>query len=75
VKKSEQVSQINPEPAIQAAGVESTIHERIVSLDHHKPFAFQAVHRLTVVPSHWFRGRFSTAQTGTDFVARFNGDD
>src|SRR5207237_4973213 len=45
VEETEQVGKIDPKPAIQTAGIESPIHQRIVTLDHHEAFASQTVHR------------------------------
>ena len=45
MKETEQVGKVNPEPAIQTAGIESPIHQRIVTLDHHEALTFQTVHR------------------------------
>jgi hypothetical protein len=39
MKKPQQIRQINPESAIQAARIESAIHERVMTLYHHESFA------------------------------------
>jgi hypothetical protein len=44
MKKAEQVSKVDPEPAIQTAGIEAPIYQRIVTLDHHKTLASQTMH-------------------------------
>jgi hypothetical protein len=44
VKEPEEIGKIDPEPAIQTSGVEASIHERVVPLDHHEPFALQTIH-------------------------------
>ena len=44
VKEAQQVGQIEPEPAIETSRIETPIDERIMPLDHHKPFAFHAMH-------------------------------
>jgi hypothetical protein len=44
VEKTMTVGEIDPEPAIQTAGVEAPIHQRVVPLDHHEPFALQTIH-------------------------------
>jgi hypothetical protein len=44
MKEAKQISKINPKPTIQAAGIKSAIHQRIVTLDHHKPFALKTIH-------------------------------
>ena len=51
VKETEQIGQIDPEPAVEAAGVDSPAHESIVPLDHHKPSASEAMHRSSVPPA------------------------
>ena len=45
MEKAEQVGKIDPEPAIQTAGIESPIYQRIVTLDHHESLTSQTVHR------------------------------
>jgi hypothetical protein len=44
VKEAKQISKVNPKSTIQAPGIESSIHQRVVTLDHHKPFALEAIH-------------------------------
>ena len=44
VKEAKQIGKINPKSTIQASGVESSIHQSVVTLDHHKPFALEAIH-------------------------------
>jgi hypothetical protein len=46
MKKPQDIGEINPKPAVQTARKEPPIHERIVPLDHHEPFAFQATHTI-----------------------------
>ena len=75
MEESEQVGEIDPESTIQTTGVETTIHERVMPLHHHEPFAFQAMHRPTLAPSNRFRGRPSAAQADTDVVTVFSGVD
>ena len=45
MKKAEQVGKVDPKPAVQTAGIESPIHQRIVTLDHHEALTSQTVHR------------------------------
>jgi hypothetical protein len=45
VEETEQIGKVYPKPAIQTAGIESPIHQRIVTLDHHAAFTPQTVHR------------------------------
>ena len=45
MEEAEQVGKVDPKPTIQTAGIESPIHQRIVTLDHHETFASQTVHR------------------------------
>jgi len=45
MKKAEQVGKVDPKTAIQTAGIESPIHQRIVTLDHHEALTSQAVHQ------------------------------
>ncbi|ULA59765.1 MAG: hypothetical protein LZF60_160094 [Nitrospira sp.] len=68
MEKPEQVGQIDPESAIQAACIESAIHERVMPLHHHESFAFQAVHRPTSAPSTRLRRRLGASQTDTNVV-------
>jgi hypothetical protein len=44
VKESKKVSQINPESTIEASGVDSAIEEGVMTFDHHKPSALEALH-------------------------------
>jgi hypothetical protein len=44
MKEPKQIRKINPKSTIQAPGIESSIHQSVVTLDHHKPFAFEAIH-------------------------------
>src|SRR3979409_2586756 len=46
MKKTEQISEVYPKPAIQTAGIEPPIHQRIVTLAHHAALTPQTVHRL-----------------------------
>jgi len=45
MKKAEQVGKVDPKPAVQTAGIESPIHQRIVTLDHHEALTSQTMHR------------------------------
>src|SRR4029077_1940880 len=45
MEEAEQVGKVDPKPTIQTAGIESPIHQRIVTLDHHQTFDPQTVHR------------------------------
>jgi hypothetical protein len=45
VKKTKQVGKVDPKPAIQTAGIESSIHQRIVAFDHHEPLTSQTMHQ------------------------------
>lgn len=49
VEKSKKIGEIDPEPAIQTAGVKAPIHERVMPLDHHEPFALQTIHELQTI--------------------------
>lgn len=51
VKKPQHIRKIDPETAVQTTSKEPTIHERIVTLDHHEPFAFQATHTVASIVS------------------------
>jgi hypothetical protein len=44
MKESKEVGEIDPKPAIEAPGVETPVHQCIVPLDHHEPFAFETIH-------------------------------
>jgi hypothetical protein len=50
MKEPQQVRQVDPKSAIQTTRVKPSIHERVVTLYHHEPFASQAVHRATNIP-------------------------
>jgi len=44
MKEAEQIGKVDPESAIQTAGIQSPVYERIVTLDHHKTLTSQTVH-------------------------------
>jgi hypothetical protein len=44
VEKTEQIGKIDPKPAIQTAGIEPPIHQRIVTFNHHETVTSQTVH-------------------------------
>jgi hypothetical protein len=44
VEEPQEIGQVKPEPAIQAAGAETAIEQRVMPLHHHEPFAFEAIH-------------------------------
>jgi hypothetical protein len=56
MKKPEQIGKIDPEPAVEAASIDSSVEESIVSLHHHKPFALEALHTFPALPV--YRRRF-----------------
>jgi hypothetical protein len=56
MKKSEEIGQINPEPAIETASVQPPIDESIVALHQHEPFALEALHTFPVLSG--YRRRF-----------------
>jgi hypothetical protein len=45
MKKAKEVGKIDPKPAVEAPGVNSPVHKGVVPLDHHEPFAFEALHK------------------------------
>ena len=45
VEEVVEVGEIDPKPAIEATGINPAIHKGIVPLDHHEPFAFEALHK------------------------------
>ena len=49
MKETEQICKVNPEPAIQTAGIESPIHQCIVTFDHHEALTSQTVHRRACI--------------------------
>ncbi len=56
MKKPEEVSQINPKPAIEAACVYPSVDEGIVTLHEHEPFALETLHTFPVLSD--YRRRF-----------------
>jgi len=44
MKESKKIGQINPKSTIEAPGVDPAIEESVVTLDHHEPSAFEALH-------------------------------
>jgi hypothetical protein len=45
VKKPEQIRKVYPKAAIQATGIESSVHQRIVAFDHHESLTSQTIHQ------------------------------
>lgn len=60
VKKSQKIGEIDPESTVQTAGIEATIHYRVVPLDHHEPFALQTIHDPNVLVQTIHLIRFMT---------------
>jgi hypothetical protein len=58
MEKTKQIGEVDPKPAIQTAGIETPIHERVVPLHHHEPFAFETIHGSRSYPV--YRMRFIT---------------
>jgi hypothetical protein len=54
MEEPKEVGQIDPKTTVQATGIQPPIHERIVPLNHHEPFALEAIHIET------YRIRFIT---------------
>jgi hypothetical protein len=48
VEESKKIGEVDPKPAVKTACIEPPIHERIVPLNHHKPFALETIHHTTV---------------------------
>jgi hypothetical protein len=48
VKEAKKIGEIDPKSAVETTGIESPIHERIVSLNHHEPFAFETIHHAVI---------------------------
>jgi hypothetical protein len=48
VEEPKKIGEIDPKSAVETTGIESTIHERIVPLNHHEPFAFEAIHQAVI---------------------------
>jgi hypothetical protein len=61
MKKSEEVGQIDPEPAIKAASVYPPVDEGIVAFHKHEPFALEALHTFPVLSG--YRRRFMIKAT------------
>jgi hypothetical protein len=58
MEKTKQIGEVDPEPAIEAPGVNSPVHKGVVPLDHHEPFAFETIHGSRSYPV--YRMRFIT---------------
>jgi len=39
MKKPKKVRKVDPESTIQTSGIEAAIHQGVMPLNHHKPFA------------------------------------
>ena len=63
MEKTKQVGKVDPKPAIQTTGIESSIHQRIVTLDHHAALTSQAKHRRARIQTFVYRRRFITNAT------------
>jgi hypothetical protein len=46
VKKTKQVGEVDPKAAIETPRIETAIHQRVVPLDHHEPFALETIHAV-----------------------------
>jgi hypothetical protein len=44
MEEPKEIGQIDPESTIQTSGIETSIHQRVMPLDHHEPFALQTIH-------------------------------
>jgi hypothetical protein len=44
MEEAEQIGKVNPKPAIQTTSIESPIHQRIVTLNHHEAITSQTMH-------------------------------
>jgi hypothetical protein len=45
MKKPEQIRKVYPKAAIQAAGIEPSVHQGIVTFDHHESLTSQTIHQ------------------------------
>jgi len=45
MEEAKQISEVDPESAVQTTRVEPSIHQRVMAFDHHKAFTFEAMHR------------------------------
>lgn len=61
VKKPEEVGQVNPEPAIEAPGVNPSVDEGIVTFHEHEPFALETLHTFPALSD--YRRRFMIKAT------------
>ena len=46
MEKSQKICQVQPESAIETSRIQTTIDQRVVPLNHHESFAFQAMHTV-----------------------------
>jgi hypothetical protein len=49
VEEPKEIGQIDPKATVQATGVQPSIHERIVALNHHETFALEAIHHENLI--------------------------
>lgn len=61
MKKAEEVGQINPESAIEAPSVNSTVDEGVVAFHEHEPLALETLHTFPVFSD--YRRRFMIKAT------------
>jgi hypothetical protein len=45
MEKAKEIGQVDPKPAVEAPGINPTVHKGVVPLNHHEPLAFEALHR------------------------------
>src|SRR5437899_11119172 len=58
VEESQQVSQVQPEPAVQTPGVQAGTVQRVLPLEHHEPLALEAHHASTL----WHGDRWESSE-------------
>jgi hypothetical protein len=62
VKKPEQIRKVYPKAAIQAASIESSVHQRIVTFDHHESLTSQTIHQYIYLQKSFHHQRHATCQ-------------
>lgn len=62
MKESKQISEIDPESAVEASGIDPAIEEGIVAFDHHKPSALEALHTCPTLSTRMLKKSAGVAQ-------------
>ncbi len=60
MKKAQEIGQIQPEPAIEAPGIEPSAEQCVMPLNHHVAVALQTMHSISVCALSFVRKAFES---------------